>query len=415
MSDRPDSVLQIEDDMGSKRRTSSEHDDSFRLAPNLSSHSGSEIQGERVGSEQQAEPVAKHESTTDRAQFLRRIYNQSHYSGYTPDIAVILEEGVWRHCGRDIIRFCRAHFAHMTWNDLDESTQAAFTEMTPKACGLMEDKVGRIALFAARFWRVVDEAIFKKKKADLLEWEHPYFKYQDAMVKEIRKHHPGELDIYQTGGWRWWEYLSYYFYANIVDKEYQLKWGRIRLSCFRKIIAHGIGPAFPEELEANWASTLNEIGKVFLAQEAKISSSEFHHYLLFAHPTTLQTSGFPFDAVVPPVIWEDSMVEFHRELGQAEAIDLQGHQVDLIVSPFVMTVDVSRGKDLDPQACWSTPIVVYIGGIKSLDREETKEEETEEEETEEEETEEEETEEEETKEEEGEKKEEEEKKKEERK
>ncbi|KAK7424789.1 hypothetical protein QQX98_000373 [Neonectria punicea] len=241
--------------------------------------------------------------------------------------------------------------------------------MTPDARRFMEIPWGRVYLFVGRIWRIIDEAIFQKTNANSVQWESPYFKHQHEMLKELRKLHPGAPHSHMTRKWREWDYLSFYLFQGTADAPPS---GRIRSTCFYQILADGIGPLFPKVLCSISSEQIRGMGNFFLRREETMSYCQDYHFFLFAHPGTLETSGFKFRSVLAI---SHAMKGVNMKRGAFDQssfhtdTSFEGRQVDLIVAPMLMTVRYT-----DPPTTFSRipfmnlPMVVCAGWIEDLDR-----------------------------------------------
>ncbi|KAK7419961.1 hypothetical protein QQZ08_010597 [Neonectria magnoliae] len=268
-----------------------------------------------------------------------------------------------------MVSFCDRNFRDVSWDELDGHTQAAFTQMTPDARRLMDIHWGRVYLFVGRIWRIIDEAIFQKTNTHSVQWESPYFKHQHEMLKELRKSNPGAPHSHLTRKWREWDYLSFYLFQGTADAPPR---GRIRLACFYQILADGIGPLFPKVLCSTSSEQVRSIGYFFIQREQDLSYCQDYHYFLFAHPGTLETSGFEFRSILTV---SQAMKGIDMEYGRFD-IDsfhthttFEGQRVDLIVAPMLMTVYFTRPPpEFSRIPFVNLPMLVCAGWIEELDR-----------------------------------------------
>lgn len=291
----------------------------------------------------------------------------------------------WVMTTEDIIAFCSQHLRNVAWDDLDESTQGEFIRMCPDAQRLIGTEHGSVNLFAARIWRIVDEAMFKKTKTDSVQWVSPFFKHQNDMLNELRstlaplllgswtgntrlttgiETIPGAPHSYMTQVWREWDYHSMcLFYGNSDDVPL-----RILPECFVQIIADGLGPMFPKDLPRHAIRDLNRMGVFFAYWERLFSSTKDYHYFSFAHPGTNKTSGFTFRSYLSG---SPAMMGIDRFLVKND-INFEGRQVDLIVAPMILTVPFTRKKP-GRIPMIAVPMIVWAGCVEDLDRMEREE------------------------------------------
>ncbi|KAK7428214.1 hypothetical protein QQZ08_005280 [Neonectria magnoliae] len=263
-----------------------------------------------------------------------------------------------------VISFCWKHFRKVSWDDLDESTRGEFIRMCPDAQRLMGMEDGNVNLFAARIWRITDEAIFKKTKTDSVQWASPFFKHQHDMLNELRKTKPGAPYYYMTQVWREWDYRSVCLFYGTVDALPC----RILPECFIQIIADGLGPMFPKDLPFHAIEDLKYMGHHFTSWERAFSSAEDYHFFMFAHSGTGKTSGFTFRSFLsgsPAMIGIKGIDVDYSKI-------FEGRQVDLIVAPMIGTIPFSR-KDVGQIPIIHLSMIVCAGRIEDLDRMEREE------------------------------------------
>ncbi|KPM35854.1 hypothetical protein AK830_g10730 [Neonectria ditissima] len=271
----------------------------------------------------------------------------------------------WQPTTWNIFKFCELNFEHVTWDDLDESTRNEFVKMAPEARRLMGIKRGTVYLFAARIWRVLDAAIFQKTNTESIEWEHPYFKHQDDMLKELRKMNPTAPHSHKTKMWQQWDRLSLCLFKEIGGRTRKFT-GRISPECFNQVIARGVGPLFPKELCQFSQHLLEDLRVWFLQWEYEFPLSEDYHYLLFAHPGTLETS-FKFRSKFLEATAMIGLKHDYHGFEKMPGEEFEGRQVDLVVSPMVMGVLFSRECDFIRTPQREISMVVCAGWIEKLD------------------------------------------------
>ncbi|KPM43321.1 hypothetical protein AK830_g3280 [Neonectria ditissima] len=310
--------------------------------------------------DQQDDCTERDQSRTDLARPLLELYDFAMKTPPLPSIVCRLnsQDGQWDSITRDIIAICYNIFRETTWDDLDEPIRIEFTRMTPDAQRLMGMPYGNIHLFAARIWRILDEAIFQKTKTDSIQWVSPYFKHQNDMLQELRKSKPGAPHSYMTRIWREWDHRSVFLFQGTTPT-----WSnRIRPECFRQIIADGIGPLFPETPDGGSVLLLDKIAFMLLYWERVFSYCQDYHYFSFGHPGTLETSGFTFRKKLSCTTAMKALDDCFIDEGNT----FEGRRVDLIVSPMVMTVQFSR-PDFPRIPRMEVPMVVCAGWIQNLE------------------------------------------------
>ncbi|KPM36854.1 hypothetical protein AK830_g9708 [Neonectria ditissima] len=270
----------------------------------------------------------------------------------------------WAQATQKILSFCWQNFRKATWDDLDESTRGQFIRMCPDAQRLMGMEHGCVNLFAARIWRIIDEAIFNKTKTDSVQWASPFFKHQNDMLNELRKTKPGAPYLYMTQVWREWDYRSVCLYYGTVDAAPR----RILPECFVQIITDGLGPMFPKDLPHYAMDDLNGMANFFTSWEGAFSAAEDYHYFSFAHPGTGKNSGFTFRSCFSG---SPAMMGIDRYRVDNNT-NFEGRQVDLIVAPMIRTIPFSR-EDVGEIPIIHVPMIVCAGWIEDLDRMEREE------------------------------------------
>ncbi|KPM41378.1 hypothetical protein AK830_g5211 [Neonectria ditissima] len=316
---------------------------------------------------QQVDPEERDDPPSDSASPRLEMYNFS-----TPQLAhvrqrsgscLISRDGSWDDATTDIVTFCSRNFRQVSWEDLDEPTQVAFTRMTPYARQLMDIPYGNVHLFAGRIWRIIDEAIFQKTNTDSVEWESPYFKHQNDMLKELRRSKHGAPHSHMTQMWRQWDYLSFCLFQGTVDSPPD---GRISLDYFYRIIKDGIGPLFPKRLSEVCSMILNRVALFFIEWEATMAYCQDYHYFLFGHPGTLKTSGFTFRSNLTD---SSAMKGMDGNSFRTEK-NFEGCRVDLIAAPTLMSVKYTKSpEDFSRIPLIEIPMVVCAGWIDDLDGE----------------------------------------------
>ncbi|KAK7417875.1 hypothetical protein QQX98_004350 [Neonectria punicea] len=289
---------------------------------------------------------------------------------------IVLQDD-WQQRTRDIIKFCELNFKHVSWDDLDEPTRDEFIKMAPEARRLMTIKFGNVHLFAARIWRVIDAAIFQKTDTKSIKWTHDYFKYQDGMLKELRKLNPTAPHSHMTEMWQQWDRLSVCLHDEMLDSLEPPRMAptrrfieeRISVDCFQQVIADGIGPSFPSSLCDLSKEILQRLGRFFVRWEQQFSFSKDYHYFLFAHPGTLKTS-FTFKRKLSLCLAMQGLKDnyFGAGVGKDPGQRFEGRQVDLIVAPMVMAVNFSEEYNFIRIPMMVVPMVVCAGWIERLDR-----------------------------------------------
>ncbi|KAK7415469.1 hypothetical protein QQZ08_012336 [Neonectria magnoliae] len=185
-------------------------------------------------------------------------------------------------------KFCDLNFKHVSWDDLDEPTRDEFIKLAPEVRRLMTIKFGTVHLFAARIWRIIDAAIFQKTDTKSIKWTRDYFKYQDGMLKELRKLNPTAPHSHFTEMWQQWDWLSVCLHDEMIDsletpgvvslRPYMED--QISLDCFQQVIVDGIGPLFPKNLCNISKDILRRLGYFFISWETQFSFSKDYHYFL---------------------------------------------------------------------------------------------------------------------------------------
>ncbi|KAK7417740.1 hypothetical protein QQX98_004396 [Neonectria punicea] len=270
----------------------------------------------------------------------------------------------WTTTTQQILSFCWQNFRKVTWDDLDESTQGEFVRMCPDAQRLIGTEHGSVNLFAARIWRIIDEAIFKKTKTDSVQWASPFFKHQHDMLNELRKTIPGAPHTHMPQVWREWDYNSMCLFYGMSDDTPL----RILPECFIQIIADGLGPMFPKDLPRYAINDLIDMGNFFANWERLFSSTKDYHYFSFAHPGTDKTSGFTFHSYLSG---SPAMMGIDHTLVKND-INFEGRQVDLIVAPMILTAPFTR-KNPGRIPIIAVPMIVRAGWVEDLDRMEREE------------------------------------------
>ncbi|KAF4493469.1 hypothetical protein FAGAP_10425 [Fusarium agapanthi] len=205
----------------------------------------------------------------------------------------------------------------ITWDNFDEAVQQKFISFAPNVEELFDVYGMPPCVFQRWVWEIIDENFFSNKGKDII-WTSPYWETQAAMERYLQEHnfpYDNGIASYKYPHWR---HATMEFYMALEDSPKKPR--RIDPTCVVPILSKALGRYFPKKRDGTLPVVLKHLEDELVATEFLFDSNLTFFSIVFQHPTTHQTCGFPYEPELDGIEGQ-AMDEIEDDSGEEKLVD----------------------------------------------------------------------------------------------
>ncbi|KAF5671373.1 hypothetical protein FCIRC_8716, partial [Fusarium circinatum] len=244
----------------------------------------------------------------------------------------------------------------ITWDNLDEAVQQKFISFAPNVEELFDVYGMPPCVFQRWVWEIIDENFFSKKSKDII-WTSPYWETQAAMERYLQEHKFPYDNGYASYKYPHWRHATMEFYMALEDSP--KKHRRIDPTCVVPILSKALGRYFPKKRDGTPLTSLKHLEDELVAAEFYFDANLTFFSIVFHHPTTHQTCGFPYEPKLEGIEGQ-AMDEIEEE-------DREEKLVDFVAEPMLQCRGHHDGYDYHVKTA-ASPMKVCVDWLQNPDR-----------------------------------------------